>query len=110
MGHTLKQLGQIRPSDISATSLYSPPQGESVVHSIVVCNTSGSDSTYRIFVSNTGSTYDETTALFWDIALPANTTDTLEVKICMNNVSGNLAVRSGNNNAITFTAFGEEIT
>ena len=110
MAHNLKQLGQLRPSEITAVSLYSPPVGDNVVHSIIVCNTSDSEATYSIFVDDNGEVYNETTAIFWEAALPANTSDVLEVKICMNDETGSLGVKTGSINALTFTAFGEEIS
>ena len=111
MTHVIKQLGQLRPANSTAASLYSPGTStEAVIQSLIVCNQTSSAATYRIFVDDDGTTYDETTALFYDISLAANSTDTIEIKIAMNNSSGNLAVRTGTNNAITFTAFGEEFT
>jgi hypothetical protein len=110
VAHTLKQLGQQRPNTTAAVSIYNPPVGNSVVHSIIICNTTTSAAKYRIFCDDDGTTYDETTALFYDVSLPAKTTDTLEVKICMNDATGNLAVSTDTANALTFTLFGEEIT
>ncbi len=111
MGHILKQLGQLRPANTTAASLYSPGAStEAVIQSIIVSNTSGSAATYRIFVDDDGTTYDQTTALYYDIPLPADSSDSIEIHVAMNNSSGNLAVRTNTNSAITFTAFGEEFT
>ena len=111
MAHVLKQLGQLRPANTTAASLYSPASStEAVIQSIIVSNTSGSAATYRIFVDDNGTTYDQTTALYYDISLPADTSDSIQVYITMNDSTGNLAVRTSVNNAITFTAFGEEFT
>ena len=66
--------------------------------------------TYRIFVDDNGTTYDESTALFFDVLLPVNTTDTIDVHILMNDSTGNLAVRTGTANSLTFSAFGYEST
>ena len=76
----------------------------------MVCNTSGADATYRIFHDDNGTTYDETTALFWDVTLTADSSDILEMKVSMDDSSGNLAVRTDTANAITFTAYGVVIT
>ena len=68
-----KQLGQTRPSNTTATSIYSPGSSvTAVVRNIHCCNTSGATATFRIFVDDDGTTYDETTALFWDVTLLAN--------------------------------------
>ena len=112
MVNTYKQLGQLRPANTTAASLYSPAAStETIVKSIVVCNTSGTDATCRVFVDDDGTTYDETTALLWDVTVTANAASlTIEVNITMNDSTGNLAVRTGTADALTFTAFGMEQT
>lgn len=111
MAHTVKQLGQLRPANTTAASLYSPGAStQTIVDNIIICNTSGAPVTYRLFVDDDGTTYDATTALAWDIALAANSTDVFEIKITMNNTNGNLAVRTNTANGITFTANGQEFT
>ncbi len=114
-GFSRKQLGQIRPANTTAASLYSPDTDDSSrIFVIVVCNTTGSSVDYRLFHDEDGTTYDQTTALFYDVALSANTTDVITFGtgdndgIWMNNSSGNVAARTATGNAITFTAYGEE--
>lgn len=113
-GHAEKQLGQSRPSDTTAVSLYSPASGivSAEITSLFVANTTGSAATYRIFIDDDGTTYDQSTALAYDVSLAANTfTEILSgSKVFMNNASGNLAVRAGTGNALTFTVFGIETT
>ncbi|MBL4654153.1 MAG: hypothetical protein JKY53_15015 [Flavobacteriales bacterium] len=111
MATTLKQLGQLRPTNTTAATIYSPGANtETIVKSIVVCNTTASAVKYRIFWDDNGTTYDETTALYFDVNLPGNTTDTHELNITMNDSTGNIAVRTDTNNAINFTCSGVEIT
>ena len=106
-----KELGQHRINSTTATSLYSPGASTTgIILSIVVCNQSAAAATYRIFLDNDGTVYDQSTALFYDISIPANTTDPLKGRWGMNNSSGNLATRTSVANAITFTAHGFEIT
>lgn len=106
-----KELGQSRPSDTTATSLYSPATGvTAVIRNIFVCETSGTNRTFRIFCDKDGTTYDQTTALYYDVAITANTTTQLTTYIVLNNSSGNLAVRTSSGSALTFTAYGAEIT
>ena len=112
MANTFKQLGQLRPANTTAASIYSPASStETIVKSIIICNTSGVDATCRVFHDDDGTTYDETTALQWDVTVTADSSSlTVEVNLCMNNSSGNLAVRSGTANALTFTVYGMEQT
>lgn len=109
---TEKQLGQQRPpTGGTAVSLYSPPASTiGVIKSIQICNTSGAAATFRIFVDDDGTTYDETTAQFYDIQVAGGEAITLNVYWPMNNVAGNIAVESDTNNAFTFTAYGLEIS
>ena len=106
-----KQLSQARPGDTNAVSLYSPADNvTTIIKSIYVTNTTGNTPTFRIFVDDDGTTYDQTTALYYDKATAANDTLKIETFICMNNSSGNIAVRSSANSELTFTAFGTEIS
>lgn len=104
-----KILGQLRPSDTNAASIVNPTKF-SLVSGIMICNTTSSASTYRIFLDDDGSTYDADTALFYDIPIDANSTDMLEWDdpLPLNNSSANLAVRSGTSNALNFTVYGKE--
>jgi len=105
------QLGQSRPSGTTAASIYSPGANvETTITSIIVCNTSGAAATYRIFHDHNGTTYDQTTALFYDIAIAADTTHILDVFIAADDENGNLAVRTSVANALTFTVYGAEVS
>jgi|TARA_R100001244_G_scaffold124675_2_gene94550 hypothetical protein len=110
-----KQLGQARPANTTAVSIYSPTDGtRSEILQILVCNTSGSAATFRIFHDDNGTTYDQTTALYYDKSVNAD--DTLRIwpnkppGFAMYNTDGNLAVRTSSGNALTFTVYGNEIT
>ena len=104
-----KQLGQSRPTDTTAVSIYSPSTTDRcVVHNIIVCNTTSSTATYRLFVDEDGTTYDQTTAIAYDVPLAGNSTTLWQVRLYMNNPAGNLAVRTGTGSALTFTVNGED--
>ena len=105
-------LGQVRnTAGGTAESIYSPGAGETgVIRTIFVCNqTSGAD-TFSIYLDNDGTTYDEETALYHDVAIAANTTLVLAVYLPMNNAAGNLAVEAATTDAVTFTVAGLVIT
>lgn len=106
-------LAQSRPANTTATSFYSPPNNtvRTEITLVTVCNTSGAPAKFRIFIDDDGTTYDETTALFWDIDVPADTTVEIldnESSWWMTNSAGNLAGRTDTANAFTFTVFGME--
>jgi len=104
------QLGQSRPANTTAVSIYTLPSNtKTKVNSMSICNTSGSAATYRVFHDVNGTTYDQTTALFYDISLAADQSVEWEpANLWLNNTSGNIAVRTGTGNAVTFTLYGEE--
>ncbi len=105
-----KQLAQARESGTSTVSVYSPAEDQRVViTSIILANTSGADCTFRLFCDDDGSTYDETTALAWDITLAANTSVQLTWKIAMDDSAGNFAYQTSVADAITITLFGFEV-
>ncbi len=107
-----KQLGQARENSTDAVPVYSPPTGiiATIVTSILVCNTTGSAAKYRLFHDNNGTTFDESTALFFDATIAANTTVDLEIFLAMDDSDGNLAYRTDTANALTITVYGAEIT
>ena len=104
-------LGQSRPANTTAVSIYSPVSGQHTkITRIVICNTASTTQKFRIFLHNTGTTYDESTALFWDIVTPTDTTVEIKAGWWLTNPSGNLAVRTDSASAFTFTVFGIENT
>ena len=105
-----KQLGQTRPPTLDTfVSIYSPP-ADVLASSLVltITNVTGTDSTYRVCQDDNGTTYDESTALAWDVPILANATAKLNVGP-MNDSTGNLAVASDLGNANNFTLHGNEI-
>ena len=106
-----KQLGQLRPANTTAASIYSPAANTTTtVRTIIVCNQSGAAAKYRIFLDDNGTTYDETTALFWDVPIAADSSDVFDLVVEMNDSTGNLAVRTDTANALTFSVWGMEVT
>lgn len=105
-----KQLAQSRPANTAAVSLYSPADGvHTTVKKVFVCNVTAADAIYDLYHDDDGTTYDETTALYFGRTVTANMTHELELNIDMANPDGNLAVRSDVTSAVNFSAYGEEI-
>ena len=106
-----KQLGQLRPVNTTAASLYSPAANlTGIAKNLIVCNLTNTQTTFRVFVDDDGTTFDESTALFFDVPLLGNTTVLIDMYAAMNNSSGNFAVQTGTANALNFTLFGAELT
>ena len=111
MAITLIQLGQARPADTGTATLFNPVTLDYTMRSLVICNTS-TDGTVsaRVFHDDDGLTYDETTALAWDIPVGSNSVVNLELSVYLSDATGNIGVRSNVANALTFTAYGSEIS
>jgi hypothetical protein len=105
-----RQIAQSRPSSSSATSLYAIPNHyRTEIRKIIVCNTSANVATFRIFHDVDGAIYTEATALFWDIPIDPGETIGIEEQFWMDGKqSGNLAVKSSEGNALTYTIYGAE--
>jgi len=111
MPFVTKQLGQLRPANTTATSIYSPGANTNTdIKGIHIANTSGATAAYRLFHDDNGTTYDETTTLAWDVSLAAGETINIDTLISMDDSTGNLAVRTDTANALTFTVYGAERT
>jgi len=106
-----KQLAQARENSTNAVSVYSPGASTTaIIKTIFLANTSGANATFRLFCDDNGTTYDQSTALAYDVELLADEFMELDVFIAMNDSTGNFAYRSSVANAITITLFGAEIT
>lgn len=109
MSLTLKRLGAGRPTDTNNLSIYTVAASTTAhIHSLIICNTTTSDATARVFLTPTGGTADQTTAILYDYIVPANQSFTLAVHQILA-AAGQIYVRTGTANALTFTASGEEI-
>ena len=99
---TPKQLGQARPTNTDAVSIFSPAAGESVVGFVTVSNNGVVKADASIFVDNDGTTYDATTRVAFFKVQPKLKPFKIG-PICMNNSNGNLAVKTSAASALTFT-------
>lgn len=107
-----QQLGQVRnATGGTAEALYSPGADETaIIKSIVVCNTSASADSYRIFLDDDGSVVTEATALFYDVPIGAKETHLINCYLPMDDATGTLSVSCATTNAVTFTAAGAVIS
>jgi hypothetical protein len=104
-----EQLAQLRPADTNAATLYQTPEGKSaLVRTIFVCNTTGGGVTFRLFFDKNGTTFDQTTALYYDTAIAANTTLVIDAVLEMSGQQGALGFRTSSADALTATVIGKE--
>lgn len=106
-----KQLGQARENSTNAVSVYSPPVStNTIIKCITLCNTTSGNETFSLYMDDDGTTYNESTAKYFDFPLTAKDTLVINTYWAMNNSSGNLAYKVSAANAITITVDGAEIT
>ncbi len=101
-------LAQSRPSGTGTTTAYTKPTKAPVtITSIAVCNTTASAVQFSIYVSPTGTTYDQTTALAYSMTIPANDTDIIQFPFTLDTAGGTVGVQSSTGNALMFTIIGK---
>jgi hypothetical protein len=105
-----RQLGQLRPANTSAASLFTPAVSKEYrIYYIQVSNTTGSAASASVYHDIDGTTYTEVTALLFGKVVPANDYITLSFigGIGDYQSTGNIGVETSVNNALTFTLYGE---
>lgn len=110
MATTRKILGQNKPGAATDGTNYTVPAStDTVVSSIVVAETGGAGTTFRVCVDSAGGTTTAVgKALAWDVPIGANSIVTLTLGITLA-AAATLVTRSASGSC-TFTAFGQENT
>jgi hypothetical protein len=105
-----KVLGQAAPANTNNADIYTAPSGtQAVVSTIAIANTGLVGASARMYVRVGGATASAANAIFFDVPVPSNSTNALTLGITLG-PSDVLTVRSSIANALTFHAFGIEIS
>lgn len=104
-----KLLGQSNPGNVATTIYTVPASTTAIIKTILICNTSSSTRSYRIFFNNSGATYNATNAIMYDIPILPNTTNSIEDFMPLNGSGASIGV-SGSTTDVNFTVFGVEIS
>lgn len=110
MATTYKILGQSAPANTSNADLITVGAAKSqIISTLVIANTTASDATARVFVRIAGAAAAASNAVLYDTIIPANGqySFTQGITLAATDV---LTIRTGTANALTFTAFGTEIS
>jgi len=109
MSSTPKVLGQIAPAANTLTALYTVPAlTKATVSSIVICNRSGSQQTFRVSVAVAALVDNVKQYLYYD--LPLDNNDTFIATIGATLGAGDIIRVQANTTLMSFTAFGIETT
>jgi hypothetical protein len=103
----VKVLGQVNPTAVTLTTLYTVPAGKAtVVSTLSVCNISTSVITYRVAIRPAGATIASQHYLVYGVSLPANSSDfyTIGISLAATDV---VSVYVSDTNA-AFSLFGDE--
>lgn len=105
-----KVLGQSAPANTNNTDLYTAPALTStVVSTLTVTNDTATAATGRIFVRVGGAAAGLTNALVYDTSFAANSVTGFTFGLTL--AAGDIiSVQTGTANALTFMAFGSEIS
>lgn len=101
-------LTQARPAGTAAVTGYTKVTKQlTTIRHIIVANSTGSAAVYSIFLDIDGTTYDQTTALYYAVSLAANTSIKLDIDATLDVASGSIGIQTGTGSALTFNIFGE---
>lgn len=110
MPTTYKVLGQSAPTDTNNADLYTVGSGKSaVISTISITNDSGAAATAQIYIRVSGATASLSNALVYNTSFAANSTTALTFGITLAETDV-VSVRTSVANALTFMAFGSEIS
>ena len=110
MATTYKILGQSKPSDTSNATLYTVPAStESIVSTITVTNVTGVEQVFRVFVVASGDSAAIGNAIAYDAPIAINSFTAFTLGITLE-AGDAIVVKSGAGDAVTFQAFGSELS
>lgn len=105
-----KILGQSAPADTNNADLYTVPAStQTVVSTISVTNDTASSATFRIYIRKDGATAAAVNTLYYDTPLAGNSTLLITAGLTID-AADVITVQSGTASALTFQAFGSEVS
>lgn len=105
-----KVLGQSAPANTSNADLYTVPASTSaIVSTLTISNTTATAATARVFVRVAAAAAATSNAIIYDVSIAGNSvaTFTLGITLATTDV---ITVRTGTANALTFQAFGSQVS
>lgn len=110
MATAYKILGQVAPADTNNTDLYTVPAStQTVVSTISVTNDTANSAIFRIYIRKDGAAAAALNALYYDTPLAGNSTMLITAGLTID-ATDVITVQNGTAGALTFQAFGSEVT
>ena len=108
MATTFKVLGQVNPSATTATTLYTVPSAtQTVVSTVIICNQSVSDATFRIAVRPGGASLAAEHYVAYDVAVGGSDSTALTLGLTLN--ATDVVTVYASTATVSFSAYGSEI-
>jgi hypothetical protein len=105
-----KVLGQAAPANTSNANLYTVPASTSaIVSTLVIANTTATAALAEVYVRIAGAAAATSNAILYDASIPANSTATFTLGMTLA-TTDIITIQTATANALTFTAFGSEIS
>lgn len=107
MAISYKVLGQVAPSATTETDLYSTFTSFAVASSLIVCNRGGTQTSFRVSISQGGVATTTKDYIYYDLLIGGNDTfiATIGVTLALGDV---VRVYAGNGN-LSFSLYGSQI-
>lgn len=103
-------LGQAAPADTNNANLYTVPSAtQAVVSTLNVANVTGTAATFSIYVRIAGAAAGNNNAIARNVPLAANSIYSATQGITLG-AGDIITIQSGTAGALTFTAFGSEVS
>jgi len=105
-----KVLGQSAPANTSNANLYTVPASTSaIVSTLAIANTTATAALAEVYVRIAGAAAATSNAILYDVPIAGNSiaTFTLGITLAATDI---ITIQTGTANALTFTAFGSEIS
>jgi hypothetical protein len=107
---TYKILGQVRPTGTAVADLYTVPAStEAVISTITASNVSDTASNISLFVVPAAGSASAENALVFETPLSGNTVQAFTLGLTLG-AADTLAVQSATGSAVTYQAFGSELS
>lgn len=110
MATAYKVLGQAAPANTSNANLYTVPALTSaVISTITVSNVTNASATYQIYIRPGGAAAAVSNALVYNATVAGNDVEAITIGVTLATTDV-ITVQSGTASALTFQAFGSELS
>ncbi|CAB4173742.1 hypothetical protein UFOVP965_4 [uncultured Caudovirales phage] len=110
MASEYKILGQSAPASTANADLFTVTSAHSfVISSLVIANVTTTAATARVFARIAGATAAVSNAILYDVSVPASSTATFSLGMTLA-ATDVVTVQTGTSSALTFTAFGSDVS